>query len=285
MKKTHFNLWTRLESRTRDEDIRESLQARVHDPYWLLGRQWQVGEFRGADGGTLAWATIQATSDRLSAYRPHTQEDAFQVDMSALPLEVVVEGEASTHPDIPLLIQAGLRWQRQLAAHGVPPAVRQQFRDEYPLAFNTDDPRLVPREARRLRVMQGRIPDARTLQQALLQTMQRGAVNLELLFKRGRRNLEHVLRTGMQRLGLSTVDLLSSRLSVQALFAAGIVPDGTEVSMEKLLTLSNSELPVGRLLTVGLEQVNIHPDELMDTDVIRTSLAQMWLAWMERMEI
>ena len=33
-------------------DPRPGLEARVHDPLWLLGRQWQLGEFEGEDAGT-----------------------------------------------------------------------------------------------------------------------------------------------------------------------------------------------------------------------------------------
>ena len=38
-----------LESRTRKMDITEALRFRIHDPLWMLTRQWQLGEFRGND--------------------------------------------------------------------------------------------------------------------------------------------------------------------------------------------------------------------------------------------
>ena len=58
--------WTRLEPRARGNDMRPSLEARVHDPLWLLGRQWQVGEFQGEDTGTPVQARVRATSATLS---------------------------------------------------------------------------------------------------------------------------------------------------------------------------------------------------------------------------
>jgi hypothetical protein len=50
--------WSRLEPRTLGT-YRHRIRRRVHDPLWLLARQWQVGEFQGEDAGTpivaLAW--------------------------------------------------------------------------------------------------------------------------------------------------------------------------------------------------------------------------------------
>jgi len=44
--------WTRLEPQSTLGDPRPGIEARVHDPLWLIGRQWQLGEFRGEDAGT-----------------------------------------------------------------------------------------------------------------------------------------------------------------------------------------------------------------------------------------
>ncbi len=39
--------WTRLEPQSVSGDPTPGLEARVHDPLWLLARQWQLGEFPG----------------------------------------------------------------------------------------------------------------------------------------------------------------------------------------------------------------------------------------------
>ncbi len=44
--------WTRLEPQSTSGDPRPGVEARIHDPLWLLGRQWQLGEFAGEDAGT-----------------------------------------------------------------------------------------------------------------------------------------------------------------------------------------------------------------------------------------
>jgi hypothetical protein len=43
--------WTRLEPQSRGRNPSPGLEARMHDPLWLLARQWQFGEFHGEDAG------------------------------------------------------------------------------------------------------------------------------------------------------------------------------------------------------------------------------------------
>jgi hypothetical protein len=53
-----LRIWNRLEPRARRVEFDEVLQARVHDPLWLLARQWQMGEFRGEDTGSAVLAKL-----------------------------------------------------------------------------------------------------------------------------------------------------------------------------------------------------------------------------------
>jgi hypothetical protein len=45
-------VWNRLEGRPRSTEFGRALRFEVRDPLWLLTRQWQFGEFEGADAGT-----------------------------------------------------------------------------------------------------------------------------------------------------------------------------------------------------------------------------------------
>ena len=47
-----YPIWIRLHPQSVDDTLAVSVQARIHDPLWLLGRQWQLGEFEGEDAGT-----------------------------------------------------------------------------------------------------------------------------------------------------------------------------------------------------------------------------------------
>lgn len=69
------NCGSRIEGRTRNHDITEALRLRVHDPLWMLARQWQMGEFRGNNAGT-------AMSVRCSVK---------EEDCSTVPIEPVTE--------------------------------------------------------------------------------------------------------------------------------------------------------------------------------------------------
>lgn len=61
--------WTRLEPRTRDTKLDRVLRAEVHDPAWMLCRQWQVGEFQGEDAGSPVDAFIEWELDEMSRFR------------------------------------------------------------------------------------------------------------------------------------------------------------------------------------------------------------------------
>ena len=63
--------------------MRESLQARIADPLWLLARQWQLGEFTGQDAGQPVKAAITADCARLNRYRPGNVGDVPTVGVLA----------------------------------------------------------------------------------------------------------------------------------------------------------------------------------------------------------
>ena len=62
--------WTRLEPQSVTGDPRPGLEARVHDPLWLIGRQWQFAEFRGEDAGTPLGVEVATSSQRVRAWQP-----------------------------------------------------------------------------------------------------------------------------------------------------------------------------------------------------------------------
>src|SRR3712207_5444245 len=120
---TSITFWTRLEPYARLEDVETGLQARVHDPAWLLARQWQTGEFRGEDAGTPVQARARMDRYPLARYRarPDAASQPYRAD---LPLEAVVEREpvhvaADPRRDLRLAAEAGLMFLRMLSSAGV----------------------------------------------------------------------------------------------------------------------------------------------------------------------
>lgn len=78
--------WTRLEPRARVEDLERGLalglQARVADAAWLLARQWQLGEFAGADAGSPVVATVTAETAPLARFAPASVPVPTQADVA-----------------------------------------------------------------------------------------------------------------------------------------------------------------------------------------------------------
>ncbi|WP_458190061.1 hypothetical protein [Haladaptatus sp. NG-WS-4] len=120
--------WKRLEPRTRSEKL-NGRRAAVHDPLWLLGRQWQFGEFEGEDAGSPIKVSYSLESDAVTWYQlgdgePNTYSGA-ENEVSAPPLEALIEREAvrpepkSGRVDIRQAAEAGEHFLRLLGHHNV----------------------------------------------------------------------------------------------------------------------------------------------------------------------
>jgi hypothetical protein len=64
-----IGFYSRLEPRTRGDDLTEGLAARIWDAAWMLARQWQLGELNGDDGGTPVHVRHTGTLSWCAAYR------------------------------------------------------------------------------------------------------------------------------------------------------------------------------------------------------------------------
>jgi len=153
--------WTRLEPRARGADMRPSLEARVHDPLWLLGRQWQVGEFQGEDAGTPIAARLRGRADLITAWRAGPEgagpvgTGPVQPYDGAIALEAIIEREDPA-PDLRLAAETGQHLLRLLAAAGLG-RYRGRLRAAYPIEPPGDG--ADPDSFRYLTLMAGRTPD------------------------------------------------------------------------------------------------------------------------------
>ena len=107
----------RLEVRARTQQFDRALRAETGDPLWMLGRQWQFGEFQGEDAGSPIFAKVKLSSSPLATLAPR---GGAPVPLDgALPLETAVERSAVTF-DIPTRAHLGRQWiklaTRQAAA-------------------------------------------------------------------------------------------------------------------------------------------------------------------------
>ena len=93
--------WTRLEPDTQtnvlDVDLAEGVTARLADPLWMLGRQWQMGELTGEDAASPVVAHLEASSYALTAV---VAGDAAPVpyDVTSTAVEALIEHDGA-EPD------------------------------------------------------------------------------------------------------------------------------------------------------------------------------------------
>lgn len=87
--------WSALQSRPRKSEFDQNLRAEVHDPLWMLARQWQFGEFKGEDAGSAVFVKIKLETSKVSRYQS-METDAVTFDDS-LPLEARVERRPIQH--------------------------------------------------------------------------------------------------------------------------------------------------------------------------------------------
>jgi len=80
---------------TQGTGLAGELQARFHDPLWTLGRQWQLGEFRGEDCGSPTAVHVELEEVAVNGYRPGGHTNFTDYAPALLPLETMVERETA----------------------------------------------------------------------------------------------------------------------------------------------------------------------------------------------
>jgi hypothetical protein len=176
-----YTAWSRLEVVPTSYDLSAGIRAEVADPLWMLGRQWQFGEFRGEDAGTPVEVRLGGESAMLSRYAPgpvspDADQRAQDYRSIELPLEAQVECEQAWGSHHRLALEAGLHFLRALAAEG---AVRHAaaFRASYTLdPIPVDDPQADPDAARWVALLGAGVLDARKLRTALQPLLEAGAL-------------------------------------------------------------------------------------------------------------
>jgi hypothetical protein len=101
----------RIEVRARTQQFDRALRAESGDPLWMLGRQWQFGEFQGEDAGSPIFAKVKLSSSPLNTLT--TRAGDTQALDGAVPLEAAVERSAVSF-DTPTRAHLGRQWLRLL---------------------------------------------------------------------------------------------------------------------------------------------------------------------------
>lgn len=165
-------------------ELQDGLQARIHDPLWLLARQWQFGEFKGEDTGSPAAAQVVIEATPISRYRPGPASSSNEIQSyspRALALETLVEREAvikDNSPNWRWAAEAGLHLIRLLNFEGVGTYRSVFLRSPYALKPPTPQQRqtLDGDSQRFLNVVGGRVIDGSQLYNRLASLRDRDAL-------------------------------------------------------------------------------------------------------------
>lgn len=84
-----YRAYNRVEGRPRQLELDDAMAARIHDPLWMLARQYQFGEFKGEDAGSAILAKVAIQHTRITDFKGNTM--TFQPHDETLPLETRVE--------------------------------------------------------------------------------------------------------------------------------------------------------------------------------------------------
>jgi hypothetical protein len=162
-----ITIWDRIDPRSRVNNPTPGLEARVHDPLWLLARQWQVGEFEGRDAGSPVVASVQSSITAVDRFSIAGQ--APEAYDGSQPIETLVEREpvrpASGVNDLRQAAEAGLYFLRLLSAAQLPASIAGLYRAQYPLGVGAS----ASSDAAALeRVIAGRVIDGVKLHEDLV---------------------------------------------------------------------------------------------------------------------
>jgi hypothetical protein len=158
--------WQRLETDVTALDLAPGLEARVADPLWLVGRQWQLAELKGEDAGTPIRAAVEGERFpvHFPADAPRGREALAGRDGL---IEPVVEAESARAERPAFAAEAGLDFERALRLYGAAASI-PAFRARFPFAAPADFDAGVDRAGGRfLALTAGRAIDGGTLGQAL----------------------------------------------------------------------------------------------------------------------
>ena len=74
---------TRLEPVNHSNSIEEGLKTCVKDPLWLLGRQWQTGEFEAQNGGIPVRTELKYSNKSVNRIKNDykSEYNTFELDI------------------------------------------------------------------------------------------------------------------------------------------------------------------------------------------------------------
>lgn len=151
----------RLECRTRDAENTDSLAMRIADPLWMLGRQWQFGEFKGEDNGSPIGVKANYRKEKPTKYALLDQQ---QRAIDKVPLELRVEAMEVRPTDLKSKVRIGQKFESLIEAAFTETDANkyiESFRTLFPLTHSEEQ--LDEKSERYFHLMQGAVIDGGTI--------------------------------------------------------------------------------------------------------------------------
>ena len=157
----------RLEGRARDPNNDTALEMRTADPLWMLGRQWQFGEFNGEDNGSPIDVRINSKKEKLSYYS--FNGDGIVQELGSVPLEAKVEAKAIEPKDLKSKVRVGQKMEELIEGKFPEKAAKYiaDLREEYPLQPEVKVEDLDQKSKRFFELMKGNVIDGKQLRLAI----------------------------------------------------------------------------------------------------------------------
>lgn len=104
--------------RSRDPNNADNLAMRTADALWMLGRQWQFGEFIGEDSGSPISVYCDHFKKKLECINDYNGETQGKGEvLNGVPLEVKVEGLTHHPVDLRTKVKIGQKFERIIRIH------------------------------------------------------------------------------------------------------------------------------------------------------------------------
>ena len=105
----------------------------MHDPLWMLTRQWQLGEFEGEDSGSPIYVKVDNRQDKISRLskmmirylitmiafllRHMLKEQDSKLQLMGSPGNTTEEEDKESQLDLQMQVRLGLQFQREIDTH------------------------------------------------------------------------------------------------------------------------------------------------------------------------
>ncbi len=124
----------RLEGRSRDGNSDDGLEMRIADPLWMLGRQWQFGEFKGEDNGSPIGAFANYRKEKTGFYS--FRNSGKKQKIGTVPLEARVEAMKMKPEKLREKVRIGQKFEELIKANfpaNEAESIINQLRTAFPL--------------------------------------------------------------------------------------------------------------------------------------------------------